>query len=153
MLLSEHDSKKYRAALRLKKETAENSDKFILTEEDCVSKKELDKFGEITAKCVQRVRKRLSPEEIGKVIAEYLNGKTPAELAEKYGCHRSTVSAVLKRNGISTKPCTDQRVKAIISGFQDGKNTYELAEGLHCASSTVSRILRQNGIEPEKCKA
>ena len=153
VLLSEHDSKKYRAALRFKKEIAENPDKFILTEKDCVCNRELDKFGEVTAKCVQRVHKRLSPEETEKVIAEYRSGKTPAELGEKYGCHRSTVSVILERNGISTKPCTDQRVKAIISGFRDGKNTYELAEEFHCSSSTVSRILKQNGMEPEKCKA
>lgn len=106
VLLSCHDSKKYQAALRLKKRIAENPAAFpdMGSLAEGFEAREVDKFGEIAAKCVRRVQKRLTTEEIKMLIVEYQGGKTPSELSEKYGCHRITVGKILRRNGIEIRP-------------------------------------------------
>lgn len=134
VLLSGHDSKKYQAALRLKQEIAENPNKFSSTEKDSNYNREVDEFGEIATTCVQRSQKRLTPEEIEKLIVEYQTGKTPIELSAKYGCHRITVTKILKRNGVEIRPHNSFSVKrddnAIIVGYRAGKSTIVLPQSL-----------------------
>lgn len=107
MLLSEHDSKKYQAALRLKRQVAEKPELFpdFNISEDCLSSNRgIDEFGEMATKRVQLEQKRLTPEEVKMLIAEYQTGKTPIELSKKYGCHRITVGRILRRNGVEIRP-------------------------------------------------
>lgn len=111
VLISGHNSKKYQAALRLKKEIAENPDKFHLPETDYDCDREIDSFGETATTCVRQSQKRLTPEEVKLLIVEYQDGKTPTELSKKYGCHRITVGKILKRNGVEVRPHIPSRAK------------------------------------------
>lgn len=157
VLISGHNSKKYQAALRLKKEIAENPDKFHLPETDYDCDREIDSFGETATTCVRQSQKRLTPEEVKLLIVEYQAGKTPTELSKKYGCHRITVGKILKRNGVEVRPHIPSRAKrndtAIVAGYLSGKSTYALAREYDCDHDTISRILKEHDIEVSNCKA
>lgn len=157
VLLSGHDSKKYQAALRLKKEITENPDKFHLPEKDHDCDREIDSFGETATTRVRRSQKRLTPEEVKMLIVEYQTGKTPTELSEKYGCHRITVGKILKRNGVEIRPYIPSRIErndtAIVAGYLSGKSTYALAREYDCDPDTISRILKEHDIEVSNCVA
>ncbi len=157
VLISGHNSKKYQAALRLKREIAENPDKFHLPETDYDCDREIDSFGETATTCVRQSQKRLTPEEVKLLIVEYQAGKTPTELSEKYGCHRITVGKILKRNGVEIRPHIPSRAKrndtAIVAGYLSGKSTYALAREYDCGRDTISRILKEHDIEVSNCKA
>lgn len=107
VLLSEHDFKKYQAALRFKRQIAEKPELFPdlnISENYLGDNREIDEFGEMATKCVRLEQKRLTPEEVRMLIVEYQAGKTPIELSVKYGCHRITVGRILRRNGVEIRP-------------------------------------------------
>ena len=58
---------------------------------------------EAVATKIKQKQKRLSPEEISGVIKDYKSGLTVYQLAEKYDCHRTTVSQKLKDNGVKMR--------------------------------------------------
>ena len=103
VLLSGLDSNKYRTILTFKKHITEHPN---IQPTESISKstdernREIDGFGEIAAKKIQRQQKRLTPEETQMLIAEYQSGKEPAELGKQFGIHRITASKILKRNNI-----------------------------------------------------
>lgn len=101
--LSGLDSNKYRAILRFKKYLAEHPEiqpPKNVQRETIDRNRETDQFGEVAATKVRQSQKRLTPEEIRMLIAEYQSGKEPIELSEKFGCHRITVGKILRRNNI-----------------------------------------------------
>jgi len=48
---------------------------------------------------LHQMQKRLNNEEIQQIIAGYKSGLTMKELSRRFGCHRVTVSNILKKNG------------------------------------------------------
>ena len=55
-----------------------------------------------TIKSIQQQQKhKFSEKEVAEMVRRYRTGETVYELAKVFGCHRSTVSAVLKRNGVT----------------------------------------------------
>lgn len=108
MLLSGLGSNKYRAILGFKKHIADYPENAL---KDCLDNdREVDEFGELSAKKITISQKRLSPAETEALIAEYQSGKEPTELGEKFGIHRITVGKILRRNGIPIRN-TCQRKK------------------------------------------
>lgn len=83
------------------------------------------------------------------ICKRYQSGDSVYKLAEDFGCHRSTISAVLKRNGVevshkaSTKP---ELVKRVIELYAEMKTPKEVGAivGLDCG--TVRQVLKENGI-------
>ena len=57
-------------------------------------------YAESTVKVFKQKHKNLSEREVKTVIQKYKDGATTYELAKEFGCHRVTISATLKRNGI-----------------------------------------------------
>lgn len=60
---------------------------------------------ESTVKEIKQIQKVLSKSETKAVIQKYKDGATTYELAKEFTCHRTTISAVLKRNGIKLRRC------------------------------------------------
>ncbi|KAB8298415.1 helix-turn-helix domain-containing protein [Bifidobacterium apri] len=59
------------------------------------------------------VTKTLSEVESRTIIVKYQQGKSTYELAWEFGCHRATISRVLKDNGIeATNQCAKKKVLA-----------------------------------------
>ena len=99
--LSDHNSKKYQSILQFKK-------RVIAEEVSSISRvvdapREIDSFGELAAKRITQAQKHFTPEEIEVLAAEYLEGKSTRELAKQFGCHRETVSRVLKKHGVKVR--------------------------------------------------
>ena len=104
--LSGHNSKNYQAILRAKKRITNNSKLepiFIISENPGKNKRAVDEFGELAVRQLQQKQKHFSDEEIIILTEEYQNGKTLLELAKQYGCHRDTVSRMLKKHGVKVR--------------------------------------------------
>lgn len=102
-----------------------------------------------TVKEITQQQKTLSQIEIQAVIQKYKAGASTYELADEFGCHRSTISAVLKRNGIVvTKRKVD--IATAIQMYESGKTTTEIAKFFDTNGSVISKTLRSNGVKMRK---
>lgn len=116
---------------------------------DNISPKRQNVYGETEVRRIRQKQKNLSSIEIQAVCKRYQSGDSVYKLAEDFGCHRSTISAVLKRNGVevshkaSTKP---ELVKRVIELYAEMKTPKEVGAivGLDCG--TVRQVLKENGI-------
>lgn len=100
-------------------------------------------------KSIKQQQKVLTELETRTIIERYQQGVSSYTLAEEFGCHRSTISAVLKRNGIevshraSTKP---ELVKKIIGLYAEYKTPKEIGKIVDLDCGTVRQVLKENGI-------
>ena len=114
-----------------------------------ISPKRQNVYGETEVCRIRQKQKTLSDIEIQAICKRYQSGDSVYKLAEDFGCHRSTVSAVLKRNGVevshkaSTKP---ELVKRVIELYSEMKTPKEIGiiVGLDCG--TVRQVLKENNI-------
>lgn len=61
----------------------------------------IDEFGEVAVKKLRQAQKYLSDAEIQEIIDLYQSGKaTTRDLADKFHCHRQTISHTLKQHGV-----------------------------------------------------
>jgi hypothetical protein len=91
----------------------------------------IDKFGEIAKRKISQPQKRLTNTEITAIIEEYKNGASTYVLATKYGCHRSTISGHLKKNGVKVskgKIDPDQGIKEIVALYASGLKAEDIAK-------------------------
>lgn len=104
--LSGYNSKNYTAILRFKRKLAESGELSVTDPaagESAASYREIDGFGEVAVKQVQKAQKRFTAGEAAVLAREYQAGKSTRELAQQFGCHRNTVSNVLKRYGFEVR--------------------------------------------------
>jgi hypothetical protein len=52
---------------------------------------------------IKQVQRRLDPTEEQRVIEAYLSGKTVYEVGEQFKIHRTTVSAIMRRQGVTLR--------------------------------------------------
>lgn len=64
-------------------------------------------YADSTVKAFKQKHKTLSDREVKAVIQKYGDGATTYELAKEFGCHRVTISAVLKQNGIRLRDSSE----------------------------------------------
>ena len=106
-------------------------------------------YGETEVHGICQKQKILSENEIQTVCKRYQSGDSVYKLARDFDCHRSTISAVLKRNGVevthqaSKKP---ELVKRVIELYAEMRTPKEVGAivGLDCG--TVRQVLKDNGI-------
>ena len=109
-----------------------------------------DKYGEQVKRKITQTQKRLNNAEIASIIEEYKNGMSTYTLAEKYSCHRNTVSNHLKKHGIEVtmaKVTTEQDKQKIVDLYKGGLNTTEIAERFKVSYVTVIKYLHENGVQ------
>jgi DNA invertase Pin-like site-specific DNA recombinase len=90
----------------------------------------------------------LSDERVGQVIAAYKLGKTVYELAAEYNCHRVTISAVLKWQGVAlrrTSP-TPEQIEEMVCLYEDGYSLARVGDRLGVSATTVFSRLRERVI-------
>lgn len=102
-----------------------------------------------TVKALKQQQKSLSEAETLEVIKKYKAGASTYDLASEFGCHRATISATLKRNGIHVT-CRKVDIPVAIKMYESGKTTTEIAKFFDTDGSVVSRTLRQNGVKMRK---
>lgn len=98
MGLSGADFKKYRTILQAKRKITDNLKSMIEKNGD----REVGEWGEAEVKQFRQIQKRLTDEEMETVVQGYMSGRTVHQLTEKFGCHRQTISNILKRHGVKT---------------------------------------------------
>lgn len=102
--------------------------------------------GEIEVRKHIQKQKLLNDSEKAEVIERYQAGESTYQLAEAFGCHRKTISGVLKKAGIDVNQhrLDDQEA---IRLYESGLGTTEIAKRLDSSQSVVSRALRSNGVK------
>lgn len=81
------------------------------------------------------------------IAREYRTGKTVYELAIRYGCHRTTISALLKRYGVSMRlqPPTERQLIEMLQLYGSGISLAGVGERLGFSATTVRTYLVKSG--------
>ncbi|GAB2523805.1 hypothetical protein GCM10027064_21560 [Microbacterium petrolearium] len=100
-----------------------------------------------TSRRKRTTQPRLSDEKIGQIVSAYETGKTVYELAAEYGCHRVTISAILKRRGVALRrmPPSDEQVTEMIRLYETGLSLTQVGEHLGFSATTVLHRIRAAG--------
>lgn len=88
--------------------------------------------------------RKLTPEEVQKLVAQYEAGASIANLAREFGMHTQTVDAHLKRQGVRKHgvfKLSPEQVDEVAKLYCDGWSTIEIAKEFGVATNTVSRGL------------
>ncbi|PKU89679.1 Homeodomain-like domain-containing protein [Bifidobacterium thermophilum] len=83
------------------------------------------------------------------IIAKYQQDKSIYELAREFGCHRATISRVVKDNGIEvTNQCAKKKVltEMIMQMYSELYKPQEIREALGVSADTVRRILHDKNV-------
>lgn len=91
---------------------------------------------------------RLSDEKVSQIVTAYKAGKTVYELAAEYDCHRATISAVLKRQGVAlrrTSPTAEQ-IDEMVHLYETGYSLAKVGERLGFNATTVLSQLKARGV-------
>lgn len=91
-----------------------------------------------------------SQQEVENVVKGYTEQRlTIYQLAEKYGCHRDTISKLLKANEVKVTivRMTDDRVGEAVTLYESGWTLVQIAKHLGFGKATVLRALHKAGVE------
>ena len=100
-------------------------------------------------KSIKQQQKNLSELEIQTICKKYQSGSSSYELAKEFNCHRGTITAALRRNGIevshkaTTKP---ELVKRVIELYAEMKTPKEVSSIVGINEGTVRSILHDNNV-------
>lgn len=105
-----------------------------------------NKYGEMEAKGYRQKQKLLSKSEREDLVKMYLDGINTYTLAEAFGCHRVTVSRVLKDAGIN--PTIEKLdINEAIRLYESGWTTIDIAKKFDMSGNAVSRRLKEAGVK------
>ena len=144
--LSGADYKKYRAILQAKRKITDNLKSMM---EETVDR-EVGEWGEAEVKQFRQIQKRLTDEEMEKVVQGYMSGRTVHQLTEEFGCHRQTISSILKQHGVKTDNRIAQKklnADEIIAMYADMYSSTEIGEKFGVHPQAVLRCLRNHGVK------
>jgi hypothetical protein len=91
---------------------------------------------------------RLGPQQANALAVAYRAGKATKELAEWFGIHRATVTAVLQRLGVEPRHSglSDEQVAEACRLYPEGWSLARLAERYDATDMTVRRYLLLAGV-------
>ncbi len=147
--LSEVDSKRYKAIIKAKNEIKPFFAD-VSPDKARANDREIDQFGALKVNQLQQSQKKLTTEEINKIILEYNSGKGTYELAEEFGCHRRTIANNLKKHGIKVDKRTAQKkldVDTVITMYKELHTSAEIAARYGVHPQTILRCLREHGVQ------
>lgn len=109
----------------------------------------VSEFGDLKVTEIRQPQKYLTDEEVAQIIAEYQNDMTTYQLAEKYGCHRDTISKVLKKHSVnvSKSKAMDKLDPAkVIAMYESMRTTQQIADEFGVNPGVILKCLRANGV-------
>ncbi len=103
--------------------------------------------GDLRRECV-----RLTEPQLEQLVRDYEAGLNMRPLTRKYGIHRLTVAAHLRRAGVELRyqGLTDDQVVAAAQLYQGGWSLQRLAERYDCTAETVRQALKAQGVVMRK---
>ncbi len=109
----------------------------------------IDQHGEKTKNYVVQPMKKLTRTEINAIIEGYRSGATTRGLAEKYGCHRDTISRQLKKQGVAVtiEKVTDNDITEMVRLYESGLKAEEVGRQFGINKTTALRHLRASGVQ------
>jgi len=95
----------------------------------------------------QKIRRKLSGEEISELVQGYRVGLTVYELATQFGIHRETVAGILEREGVPRRrrPLSPSQIERASILYGSGWSLAQVGAELGCDPSTVWRTLAKIG--------
>ena len=93
-------------------------------------------------------QRRLSQTEVAELIKEYEQGASVNELAQRFGIHRVTVTALLRRRGMELRRTglTREEIVTATHLYTQGWSCARLGTRFGVDSTTVWRALRAAGV-------
>lgn len=81
-------------------------------------------------------------------MASYRAGKSVYELAAEHSCHRTTISGILKRSGVTMrrKPARETQIREMVRLYESGLSLAKVGERVGFSDGTVHRYLRERGV-------
>lgn len=103
---------------------------------------------ELTSRSARKAQPRISDAGSDRIVEGYGAGKTVYELADEFNCHRVTVSAILKRRGISLRRAspTEEQAVEMVRLYQSGLSLAKVGERFDVHASTVLAQLRKRNV-------
>jgi len=100
----------------------------------------------------RKVQRRLAPEEIEELVANYLAGATAVALAGKHSVHRTTVLALLERHRVSRRGrvLTPHHIERAVSSYASGRSCASIGKELQVNPETVRQTLLKAGVAMRK---
>jgi lambda repressor-like predicted transcriptional regulator len=96
----------------------------------------------------KQAQKRLTRDELAELVAAYKAGGRAKELAVSFGVHRTTLTNILKRHGVTLRPPgmhPDDLAEAIWL-YQQGWSLATVGEKFGVGAETVRATLRRAGV-------
>jgi transposase len=96
----------------------------------------------------RQVVRKLQPQEIESLAADYQAGAEVRELATRYQVHRTTVTALLLRTGVTLRQrgLTDDQISEAATFYREGWAVARIGDHFGVDGTTVWRSLRQHGV-------
>jgi lambda repressor-like predicted transcriptional regulator len=106
-----------------------------------------------TSASSHRHKQYLSPSQINELIGAYETGATTKELGELYGIHRTTISAILKRNGVALRfqSLGAKDIALAQELYQSGLSLAKVSSRFSCHPNTVRLALKDHGVQMRDC--
>jgi DNA-directed RNA polymerase specialized sigma24 family protein len=95
-----------------------------------------------------RTARPLKPAQVEALVAGYHAGKTMKELGAQFGINRLTVSAHLRRAGVSTRRggLGGDHVAEAVTLYEGGWSSARIAERFEVSADSVLKSLRRAGV-------
>lgn len=93
-------------------------------------------------------QKILSAEEISELVIAYKSGLTAYQLAEQFGCHRTTVSQHLKLQGLKMRRCplSNDQIDKAVKLYESGLSCAKVGNIIGANDTTILKRLRERGV-------
>lgn len=98
----------------------------------------------------QQQKHEFSEKEVAEMVQRYHAGETVYELAKAFGCHRSTVSAVLKRNGVTVTLVKSEKMfdpTEVVALYESGMKSKEIGKLFGVSEQTIRDCLKKQGVK------
>jgi lambda repressor-like predicted transcriptional regulator len=97
---------------------------------------------------IRQRQRRLTAAQVVKMVERYREGATVYELSTEFGCHRTTVSARLKKEGVSLRlqPPASDAIDLMAKLYASGLSSAEIGERLGYCANTVRNGLQGKGM-------
>jgi len=94
-----------------------------------------------------QMQRRLKPEQIKRLMAEYEAGDNMLHLAKRWRLHRTTVSDHLRRAGVPVRHrgIPVERLDEVVSLYYEGWSCLRIAKYFGCNAETVRQALIRSG--------
>ena len=106
-----------------------------------------------TAARIQQAHKRLGPEIVSRLVAEYEAGAPSTALMARYGLGKGTVLSLLPEHGVKTRRqgLSAGDLPPAIELYKAGWSLQRLGERFSCDAETVRKRLRRVGVQRRDC--